>query len=119
MARASALERLNQYPGDQLVIVRYAPDHEICYHEFVYNEADLDRAKVVWARDMGAAKNVELIDYFKDRHIWLLEPDENPPKLAPYRCENSPAKTEGVSAGTGPECGAKSEPGVDPLGGES
>jgi hypothetical protein len=118
-ARARMLARLKAYDGKQLVIVRYGLQHEITYHEWVFNEADIDAAKVIWARDMGAAKNVELINYFKDRHVWLLEPDENPPKLAPYDCEDSPAKTEGVSAGTGPECGAKSEPGVNPLGGES
>jgi len=98
MARASTLERLSQYPGGQLVIVRYAPDHEICYHEFVYNEADVDRAKVVWARDMGAAKNAELINYFKDRHVWLLEPDQDPPRLSPYPFEESPAKARSDSA---------------------
>jgi len=98
MARASTLKRLSQYPGSQLVIVRYAPDHEICYHEFVYNEADVDRAKVVWARDMGVAKNAELINYFKDRHVWLLEPDEDPPRLSRYPLEESPAKARSDSA---------------------
>jgi hypothetical protein len=102
LARASMLERLSQYPGDQLVIVRYAPDHEVSFHEFVYNEADIDRAKVVWARDMGEAKNAELISYFKDRHVWLLEPDQNPPKLSPYPCAGSPAQARGDSAATKP-----------------
>jgi hypothetical protein len=54
------------------------------YHEWVYNEADIDRAKVVWARDMGAAQNKELIDYFQDRHVWLVEADGSPPTVLPY-----------------------------------
>jgi hypothetical protein len=33
---------------------------------------------------MGAFSNEELIRYFKDRRVWLLEADESPPKLLPY-----------------------------------
>jgi hypothetical protein len=110
LARASILERLSQYPGGQIVIVRYAPDHEICFHEFVYNDADVDRAKVVWARDMGAAKNAELINYFKDRHVWLLEPDADPPRLSRYPFEESPAKASSDSAETKPVSSRPSGP---------
>jgi hypothetical protein len=27
---------------------------------------------------MGAAKNQELIEYYKERRAWLVEPDEKP-----------------------------------------
>ena len=33
---------------------------------------------------MGADKNEELLHYFKDRRVWLLEADEVPPRLQPY-----------------------------------
>jgi hypothetical protein len=39
---------------------------------------------VVWARDMDEKSNQELLQYFKNRNVWLLEPDESPPKLSPY-----------------------------------
>ena len=77
--RARVLAQLRAEPGRHLAIVRYQPDHEIL-EEWVYNEADIDGSKVVWARDMGAAKNQELIDYYKDRQVWLVEPDEKPVK---------------------------------------
>jgi hypothetical protein len=38
----------------------------------------------VWARDMGPAQNKELIDYFRDRHVWLVEADDTPPTVLPY-----------------------------------
>ena len=85
LERAATLAGLQQHPGRQLAIVRYGPRHDILYHEWVYNEADIDRAKVVWARDMGPGDNKELIDYFHDRHAWLVEADDVPPKLLPYQ----------------------------------
>lgn len=52
-----------------LVIVSYAPEHSV-HDEYVYNSADIDNAHVVWARDMGPAKNERLIQYFSNRKIW-------------------------------------------------
>jgi len=78
------LARLEGYERGQLAIVRYKPDHD-WDREWVYNDADIDRARVVWARDMGSAQNEELISYFKGRQVWLVEPDETPPKLSPIR----------------------------------
>jgi hypothetical protein len=62
------------------VIVRYAPDHNV-HNEWVYNSARIDESEIVWARDMGNAANRELLDYFHDRKVWLLEPDAVPLKL--------------------------------------
>jgi len=84
LERAKTLDQLRRYPGGQLAIVRYGPQHDAWYHEWVYNEADIDGAKVVWARDMGPAGNKELVDYFRDRHVWLVEADETPPRVVPY-----------------------------------
>ena len=84
VGRAEVLSRLRDYPGNQLVIVRYKPDHSDVSNELVYNEADIDRSRIVWARDMGAAENEELVRYFKGRRIWLAEPDETPLRLSPY-----------------------------------
>jgi len=84
VARAKLVAELSGYPGQQLAIVRYGPHHDVLFHEWVYNEATIDRAKVVWARDMGPAQNKELVDYFPDRHFWLVEADENPPRLSRY-----------------------------------
>jgi hypothetical protein len=81
--RSAMLAQLRAYSAGQLVVVHYAPNHDPT-NEWVYNDADIDAAKVVWARDMGTSGNEELIRYFKDRQVWLLEADDTPPKLLPY-----------------------------------
>lgn len=81
--RAKALAQLDALPGDQLVIVRYNQYHDL-NNEWVYNKADIDGAKVVWARDMGDSGNAELIRYFPRRPVWLAEPDLAPPRLLRY-----------------------------------
>jgi hypothetical protein len=84
-ARDGILKHLEQEPGQQLVVVRYAPRHSV-HDEWVYNLSDIDGSKVVWARDLGAAHNQELLDYFHDRRAWLLEvkPGTLGADLSPY-----------------------------------
>ena len=83
LARVRTLAELEHQSGLHLVLVRYRSGHAP-YKEWVYNRADIDRSKVVWAHDMGPTENGELINYFKDRRVWLVEADEVPPKLSPY-----------------------------------
>ena len=84
MARANVLAHLSSLPGRQLAIVRYSLNHALLAPDWVDNDADIDSQKVVWARDMGPDQNRELFQYYKDRRVWLVEPDETPPKVAPY-----------------------------------
>ncbi len=88
--RAEILAALRAEPGQHLVLVRYQPDH-LTLHEWVYNRADIDAAKVVWARDMGPADNAELLEYFQHRHLWLLEADRADARLQPLDNPNQPA----------------------------
>jgi hypothetical protein len=82
--RASMLAKLRRYPSRQLVIVRHKDIYGNNFFEWVYNRAELNSAKVIWARDMGPAKNQELIRYYKNRRVWLVDVDDQPPKLEPY-----------------------------------
>ena len=81
--RGDIIRELNSVRGDHLVIVRYDPEH-VPITEWVFNDANIDTARIVWARDMGATKNAELISYFKNRQVWLIQPDNIPPKLSKY-----------------------------------
>jgi hypothetical protein len=83
--RAQLLKQLNQQDGKHLVVVTYGSRHS--YHdEWVYNEAEIDGAKVVFARAMNTNQDCQLAEYFKSRRIWSLEVDgdESIPKLKPY-----------------------------------
>jgi hypothetical protein len=88
--RGRILAQLEQDGRRHLVIVRYGPKFSKFSRskeeEWVYNEADIDRAKVVWAREMNAGQDRKLLDYFKDRQAWLLEVngDQPPVKLLPH-----------------------------------
>jgi hypothetical protein len=75
--------QLAAIPGKLLVFVRYYPQH-IFQDEWVYNAADIDSARIVWARDLGEAEDEKLRRYYPDRAVWLLEPDFRPPRLTAY-----------------------------------
>jgi hypothetical protein len=75
--------QLSKLPGDQLAIVRYSSDHH-ALDEWVYNDADIDGSKVVWAREMDAADNLQLTHYYRNRTVWLVEPDATPARISPY-----------------------------------
>jgi hypothetical protein len=83
--RAQVEGYLEKQPGPQLAIVRYQPEREASLGEWVYNAADIDEAKVVWAREMSAAEDLELRRYYKDRTVWLVEPDAVPVRVMPYQ----------------------------------
>ncbi len=81
--RSGMRKELAEVLGKQLVFVRYWPQH-VFQQEWVYNAADIDNARVVLARDLGAGENDKLRRYYPDRTVWLLEPDARPPKLSRY-----------------------------------
>ncbi len=60
--RARFEAQLSAMPGKQLAIVRYSANTD---GEWVYNKADIDGAKVVWAREIPGIDPQPLLDYFK------------------------------------------------------
>lgn len=71
------------HPGQHLVVVRYGAGHSL-HEEWVYNRADIDGSRIVWARDMGPERNRELVGYFRNREVWLLEPDKPGAQVVRY-----------------------------------
>ncbi|HVR23859.1 MAG TPA: hypothetical protein VMU26_11095 [Candidatus Polarisedimenticolia bacterium] len=87
--RAMIVRQLQSLPGRQLVIMVYGPRHNFA-REWVYNDADIDAAKVIWARDMGGDSNQELLTYFKDRRVWRVNADAASPMLQSYWAAKPP-----------------------------
>ena len=92
-SRTAIAEKLNRTPGKHLIVVRYTEDHNI-HDDWVYNGAEIDNAKVLWAREIGAEQNAKLFAYFKDRKIWLVTPDTDNTYLEPYTPPEAPLVDE-------------------------
>ena len=86
--RAAIQEKLSHTPGKHLIMVRYSEAHNLprnLHDEWVYNGAEIDGAKVLWARELDDEQNAKLFAYFKDRQAWLVEPDTDNTELIPYQ----------------------------------
>jgi hypothetical protein len=83
ISRAHIVKQLDASSGLHLAIVHYAP-HHIVHHEWVYNAADIDRSKIVWAREIPDRDLQPLLAYFGNRNVWLVEADDVSPRLQPY-----------------------------------
>ena len=84
--RAKFAADLAAMPGEHLALVRYGVS--IDSGEWVYNAADIDHAKVVWAREIPGIDDRPLLDYFRGRRVWVVEPDAIPPRITPYTGPN-------------------------------
>jgi hypothetical protein len=81
--RAQIEAYLEHQPGKQLAIVRYAGKREPL-DQWVYNSADIEGSKVVWAGEVDSTSDQDLLNYFRDRQVWLVEPDSTPARISPY-----------------------------------
>jgi hypothetical protein len=83
--RTRIQSELQKLAGAHLVFVRYGQNgsNEPQY-AWVYNDANIDQSKIVWAWDMGETRNQELVDYYKERRVWLVQLDNRVPNAEPY-----------------------------------
>jgi hypothetical protein len=81
----SAVERhLTRQDGSHVVFVQYSDDYTPDL-EWVYNPADLEGASVIFAHDLGAAKNRQLLADCSRRHAWRLRISPESVELRPYQ----------------------------------
>lgn len=83
LSRAKVVKHLESTDEKHLVIVRCASDCD--YHrDWIHNLANIDDAKVVWAREINEKADQELIKYFRGRRVWLLRTNREPVKIVPH-----------------------------------
>ena len=84
--RSALIDRLSALDRPQLMIVRYpSPDWRVG-EEWVYNSADIDGQRVIFAHDLGGEKDRALLDYYPDRAAQLLtfDPVSGKAEVQPY-----------------------------------
>lgn len=74
---------LDLIPGNHLVFVRAKTD-EYNLLQWIYNDADIDGSRIVWARDLGLERDAELERYFAGRHAWMVDPNVEPATCVKY-----------------------------------
>jgi hypothetical protein len=87
--RNAVQAQLEGLPGRHLVVVKYGLD-QTGFREYVNNLADIDSQKVVWARSMSTYEDQWLLDYYKDRRVWLLTANGGEYNLSPYPGAKAP-----------------------------
>jgi hypothetical protein len=81
--KARVLAMLEKAGGKHLVIVK-PKDNPDDFLQWIYNAADIDASPVVWARDLGPEQNRALLEYFRGRRVWLVDPNQQPASITPY-----------------------------------
>jgi hypothetical protein len=87
--KARIVAKLEQTPGKHLVLVRAKTD-EYNFLQWIYNDADIDGSRIVWARDLSAEKDAALVQYFHDRQVWMVDPNHRPATLELFCATASP-----------------------------
>ena len=86
---ARVARQLERIPGKHLVMIRY--EEEInSRHDLVWNMADVDGQRIVWARDLKPEWSTIAVDYYRDRKVWLLTSTREGLVLAPYPVDDLP-----------------------------
>jgi hypothetical protein len=90
--RAALIQLLSSADRPQLVIVRYpSPDWQIG-EEWVFNSAEIEQQRVVFAHDLGIEEDEALLRYFTDRAALLLtfDRDSGREHIEPYPSSTKP-----------------------------
>jgi hypothetical protein len=71
-AKATVEEQLEALGGRHLVFVRQGPFADV-HDDWIWNGADIDARRIVWARAMSPAEDAVLRAYYGDRRAWRVD----------------------------------------------
>ncbi len=77
------MAELAKAPGNHLVFVKAKTDSHNLF-QWIYNGADIDGSRFVWARDLGDAENAQLAASMAGRKVWMVDPNVEPAALTAY-----------------------------------
>ena len=91
LSRAEVKRKLEQEAGSHLVFVSYDDEYTV-HDEWVYNSADWDASRVIFAHDLGDRRNSELIAAYPQRTIWIVRVSRNQTQLDRYSGVREPIR---------------------------
>jgi len=77
------MAELAKISGNHLVFVK-AKTNPGNLFQWIYNGADIDGSRFVWARDLGDAENAQLAASMAGRSVWMVNPNVEPATLTVY-----------------------------------
>ena len=78
--RNEMIQKLLGIPGRHLVLIRDI-DAKALVDGWVWNEADVDQSRIVWARSIDPVADQRAIGYWAGRSVWTVFASANPPRL--------------------------------------
>lgn len=89
--RSRLAAQLDTIPGKHLVLEPPTKDNIISTnHDLVWNLADIDKQRIVWARDLRPTWTATAIHYYPDRKVWIVSGSNRNAHLEPYPTANLP-----------------------------
>jgi hypothetical protein len=72
--REETIRDIRRVKGRHLVFVEYSPQsNPFC--DWVFNGADIDSQRIIWAMSLGEGKDAALIAKYPDRNVWVYDAD--------------------------------------------
>lgn len=70
-------------PDRYMAVVSYDINYDL-HDEIVYNKADIENAKLIWAHDLSDEKNASLFEYYNNRKILMIRVSDSKVEIKPF-----------------------------------
>jgi len=105
LSKSRIAAELSKIPGKHLVFVKTKTDPNNLF-QWIYNDADIDASRIVWARDLGAEQDQKLAEYFADRDVWMVDPNVEPQAAITELWPKRPRAWSSISSNSSPAANA-------------
>lgn len=79
------IERAAQESSENYLAIVSYNDKYTFLEDIIYNEANIENSKLIWAYDLGEQKNEVLLNYFKDRKVLRITISGSQLEIKPYQ----------------------------------